>query len=102
MRGLGFAAAIAASILFGVGGTFAQFLFQHRGVNIDWLVTMRLLFAGSVLLLVCAIRQGWGILAIWRTDAVPRASVAVVSRRRVVSRLAWCSWRSWPAAASCC
>ena len=38
---MGFAAAILASILFGVGGTFAQFLFQHRGVNIDWLVTMR-------------------------------------------------------------
>ncbi len=61
---------MAAATLFGVGGTFAQFLFQQRGVNIDWLVTMRLLTAGAVLLLVAAIRQGWGILAVWRSDAV--------------------------------
>jgi drug/metabolite transporter (DMT)-like permease len=67
---IGFLSAVAAATLFGVGGTFAQFLFQQRGVNIDWLVTMRLLTAGAVLLLVAAIRQGWGILAVWRSDAV--------------------------------
>jgi drug/metabolite transporter (DMT)-like permease len=66
---IGFACAIAAATLFGVGGTFAQFLFQHRGVSIDWLVTMRLLCAGSVMLLISAIRQGRGVLAIWRSDA---------------------------------
>lgn len=68
MRGLGFAAAVGASILFGVGGTFAQFLFQHRGVNIDWLVTMRLLSAGPALLLISAL-AGKRIFDIWRTDA---------------------------------
>jgi len=61
---------VTAATLFGVGGTFAQFLFQHRGVSIDWLVTMRLLCAGSALLAISAIKQGRGILAIWRTDAV--------------------------------
>jgi len=61
---------VAASTLFGVGGTLAQFLFQQRGVNIDWLVTMRLLSSGAVLLLISAMRQGRGILAVWRTDAV--------------------------------
>ena len=66
---MGFAAAILASILFGVGGTFAQFLFQHRGVNIDWLVTMRLLSAGGVMLLISAARQGREVLDIWRKDA---------------------------------
>jgi len=59
-----------AATLFGVGGTFAQFLFQQRGVNIDWLVTMRLLGAGAVLLAIAAIRQGRAVLAIWRQDAV--------------------------------
>ena len=58
-----------AATLFGVGGTFAQFLFQHRGVNIDWLVTMRLLCAGAALLLVAAAMQGRSVLAIWRQDA---------------------------------
>ena len=48
---------MTAATLFGVGGTFAQFLFQHRGVSIDWLVTMRLLCAGSALLAISAIKQ---------------------------------------------
>jgi drug/metabolite transporter (DMT)-like permease len=66
---IGFLSAVTAATLFGVGGTLAQFLFQHRGVNIDWLVTMRLLSAGIVLLLVAALRQGRAVLAVWRTDA---------------------------------
>jgi drug/metabolite transporter (DMT)-like permease len=70
MNRLGFLCAVAAATLFGVGGTFAQFLFQQRSVNIDWLVTMRLLSSGAVLLLVAALRQGRGVLAIWRTDAL--------------------------------
>ncbi len=60
-----------AATLFGVGGTFAQFLFQQRGVDIDWLVTMRLLCAGPVLLLMAASRQGREIFTIWRDDPVP-------------------------------
>ena len=59
---------MTAATLFGVGGTFAQFLFQQRGVNIDWLVIMRLLCAGPVLLLISAL-QGRAILAIWRHEA---------------------------------
>jgi drug/metabolite transporter (DMT)-like permease len=74
MRRLGFLAAVTAAILFGVGGTFAQFLFQRRGFSVDWLVTMRLLGAGSALLLLSAARQGRGIFAIWRSD--PGAIVA--------------------------
>lgn len=60
---------MTAATLFGVGGTFAQFLFQHRGVSIDWLVTMRLLCAGPALLAISALKQGRGIFNIWRTDA---------------------------------
>jgi drug/metabolite transporter (DMT)-like permease len=57
--------------LFGVGGTFAQFLFQQRGVDVGWLVTMRLLFGGGALLLISALRQGRQVLAVWRGDALP-------------------------------
>ena len=71
MRGLGIGIAILAGTLFGVGGTFAQFLFQQRGVDIGWLVTMRLLFGGAALLLISAARQGRGVLAVWRHDGVP-------------------------------
>ena len=68
---IGFASAVTAATLFGVGGTFAQFLFQHRGVNVDWLVTMRLFCAGSVLLLISAVGRGRAVFAIWREDALP-------------------------------
>ncbi|HUE65205.1 MAG TPA: DMT family transporter [Rhizomicrobium sp.] len=71
MRGLGFAIAILAGTLFGVGGTFAQFLFQQRGVDVGWLVTMRLLFGGAALLMISAARRGWAVLGIWRQDTLP-------------------------------
>ena len=71
MKGLGFAIAILAGTLFGVGGTFAQFLFQQRGVDVGWLVTMRLLFGGVALLALSLAVRGKGVLAIWRQDAWP-------------------------------
>ncbi|HEX4026054.1 MAG TPA: DMT family transporter [Rhizomicrobium sp.] len=70
MSRVGFLYAIVAAILFGVGGTFAQFLFQQRGVDIGWLVTMRLLFAGAALLLISAMWQGRQVLAVWRGDGL--------------------------------
>jgi len=71
MKGLGFAIAILAGTLFGVGGTFAQFLFQQRGVDVGWLVTVRLLFGGTVLLGLSAVVRGRSVLAVWRHDGVP-------------------------------
>ena len=70
MNRTGFVYALAGATLFGVGGTFAQFLFQQRGVNTEWLVIMRLLFAGPALLVI-AVAGGKRIFAIWRSDAVP-------------------------------
>jgi len=69
MSRIGIAMAVMAAILFAVGGTCAQFLFQQRGVGVEWLVTMRLLCAGGVLLLVSAIRKGRAVFDIWRTRA---------------------------------
>jgi drug/metabolite transporter (DMT)-like permease len=60
---------VTAATLFGVGGSLAQFLFQRRGVNVDWLVTMRLLSAGIVLLSIATVRQGRKIFAVWHHDA---------------------------------
>jgi len=62
----GFLSAIVAAILFGVGGTFAQYLFQNRGINTEWLVTMRLLGAGGVLVLLAAAHDWRAALAVWR------------------------------------
>ncbi len=77
MNRIGFVFAVLAAILFGVGGTFAQFLFQNRGINTEWLVTMRLLFAGPALLVMAAL-GGKRIFAVWRSDAVPLLVFGVV------------------------
>ncbi len=74
----GIIAAILAGLLFGVGGTLAQYLFTQRGVSVDWLVTMRLLVSGVLLLAVCALRQGRALLAIWRESAMALLLFAIV------------------------
>lgn len=53
----GYFYALAAAILWGVSGNFGQFLFQQRAINIEWLVVVRLLFSG-VILLALSIYQG--------------------------------------------
>lgn len=63
---IGVVAAIVAAVLFGVGGTCAQFLFAQRGVSVDWLVTMRLFSAGLVMLAVSMLRDWRATLAVWR------------------------------------
>lgn len=62
----GFLIAVIAASLFGIGGTFGQFLFTQRGVNLEWLVTMRLLVAGVILLGITLARKGGGAFAVWR------------------------------------
>jgi len=66
---IGLVAAIVAAVLFGVGGTCAQFLFTQRGVSVDWLVTMRLFSAGLVMLAASAIRDWRATLAVWHDGA---------------------------------
>lgn len=65
-RALGYTLAIGAATLWGVSGNFAQFLFQHRGVESGWMVTIRLLVAGSILLGIGALRK-LDLFAIWRS-----------------------------------
>jgi drug/metabolite transporter (DMT)-like permease len=66
IRWAGFGCALLAGALFGIGGTFGQFLFQQRGVALDWLVTVRLLVSGAALLLLAAMWDGAALLAPWR------------------------------------
>lgn len=61
----GFILAIGAAILWGVSGTFAQFLFQQREVNVEWLITVRMLSTGSILLLFGKFGQRADIGSIW-------------------------------------
>ena len=53
----GYFYALSAAILWGVSGNFGQFLFQQRAMSIEWLVVVRLLIAG-VILLALSVSQG--------------------------------------------
>ena len=74
-KALGTFLAVFAATLWGVSGTFAQFLFQQRGINPEWLVTIRLLIAGFVLLIFSAFRSPGEIVSVWKS---PRDAAGVV------------------------
>ena len=75
----GFILAITAAVLWGVSGTFAQFLFQQRGVNVEWLITIRMLSTGIMLLLFARLGQKADLTSIWRNkkDAVQLALFSI-------------------------
>src|SRR5690606_15320315 len=62
----GFFLAIIAAVSWGASGTFAQFLFQQRGVNVDWLITLRMLISGSILLLIATFIEKCNLWSIWK------------------------------------
>jgi len=62
----GFLLALTSAVLWGVSGACAQYVFQNKGVTIGWLVTVRLLIAGSMLLGYARWR-GRNIWRIWQT-----------------------------------
>ncbi|MGN7863856.1 DMT family transporter [Chryseobacterium sp. 22458] len=68
----GFCLAVLAALFWGVSGTFAQFLFQQRGINIEWMITMRLLVSGFFLLVFAKFGEKSDLFDIWKNkkDAV--------------------------------
>ncbi|WP_025149281.1 EamA family transporter [Bacillus sp. H1a] len=58
---------IMGAIFWGIGGTVAQKLFQQYTINMNWLVTTRLLIGGFLLLMVQFFRKDREqILGIWK------------------------------------
>lgn len=62
-EGLGLA--LLASVFWGLSGVCVQFLIQRRGINIEWLVSVRLMLAGVMLLAIAAL-QGRNLFSVWR------------------------------------
>jgi drug/metabolite transporter (DMT)-like permease len=58
---------LAGSMLWGVSGTVAQYLFQKKGFSPEWLVDIRLLISGIILLLYAFIKGNEDIWQIWRS-----------------------------------
>lgn len=55
--------------LWGFSGTCGQWLMQTKGVTSDWLVPIRLLLSGLILLVICYLREGFHVFDIWKRDA---------------------------------
>jgi len=62
----GFLLAIFAAIFWGISGTFGQFLFQERHINVEWLITVRMLASGVLLLVYSKIIEKESIAAVWK------------------------------------
>lgn len=58
---------IIAAMLWGISGTVAQYLFQKRGFSPEWLVVIRLLISGIILLAYALIKEKQDILKIWKS-----------------------------------
>ncbi|MFB6456725.1 DMT family transporter [Chitinophaga sp. Hz27] len=58
--------AIAGASLWGVSGNVGQFLLQNKGINVEWLITVRLLIAGTCLLLFARTVEKAPIFEIWK------------------------------------
>lgn len=66
----GAALTIIGGTLWGFSGTCGQFLMQTKGLTSNWLVPIRLLTAGLLLLLICYLKEGKKIFNIWKKDAL--------------------------------
>lgn len=72
MRRHGILLVLIAAISWGASGTVTQFLFHTQHLSPEWLVTIRMLFAGTLLLLPQAWQNVHSIFDIWRTKSSRR------------------------------
>lgn len=63
MRGM--CIALIGGIFWGLAGVFGQYLFEYKGLNARWLVSVRLLLAGLLLLSTVMIKQKKDMFRIW-------------------------------------
>ena len=66
-RAKGILLVIVGTMLWGISGTVAQFLFQQKGFDTEWLVVVRLLISGFLLLLYGYIKKDKNIINIWKS-----------------------------------
>jgi len=69
----GYAAIVSAAMIWGINGTLVQFALHSRNLNIEWLLTVRLLIPGLILLAIALAKHGPNSLGdIWKNgkDAI--------------------------------
>lgn len=65
-RTKGMVLVLTGASLWGISGTVAQFLFQKQGFSPEWLVVIRLLLSGVILLGIAAKKEPKSIWGIWK------------------------------------
>ena len=58
---------VTGTILWGASGVLSQHLFVDKIISAEWLVTVRLILSGIILLCIDAILNKGDIFSIWRT-----------------------------------
>jgi drug/metabolite transporter (DMT)-like permease len=69
-----------STMLWGISGTVAQFLFQQKDFNPEWLVVVRLLISGFILLIYGYIKGDHNIKKVWKSknDAIKLILFAIM------------------------
>ena len=65
----GAALTILGGLLWGFSGTCGQFLLQRKGITSEFLVPVRLISAGAILLAICLLRERGRVFDVFRRDA---------------------------------
>jgi drug/metabolite transporter (DMT)-like permease len=65
-RSKGIILVLIAAIFWGISGTVAQYLFHQQGFSAEWLVDIRLLFSGVILLFFASTVKKQDIWSIWK------------------------------------
>lgn len=70
---------LSAATLWGISGVLGQFLLQRRGINLEWLITFRMLVSG-IGLLALAKRNNNNVFIIWqnKNDAIQLIIFSVI------------------------
>lgn len=66
-RSKGIFLVIVSSILWGISGPIAQYLFKSKKINTEWLTDTRLLLSGIIFLILLYIKNGKKIFNIWKS-----------------------------------
>lgn len=76
----GFTLAILAALMWGLSGTVAQFLFQQKGINVEWMITVRMLVSGFILLLFPLFQGDKDLFGVWKNkkDALKLISFSLI------------------------
>lgn len=66
LRPKGMVLVITGAALWGISGTVAQYLFQRQGFSPEWLVVVRLLISGILLLWFASLKEKQKVWGIWK------------------------------------